>query len=30
MLDDPSTHDVTFKTSGGSVSCYRAIVAAGL
>ena len=30
MLDDPSTHDVTFKTSdGGSVSAHRAIVAAG-
>ena len=30
LLDDPSTHDVTFKTSdGGSVSCHRAIVAAG-
>ena len=30
LLDDPSTHDVTFKTSdGGSVSGHRAIVAAG-
>ena len=30
LLDDPSTHDVTFKTSdGGSVSAHRAIVAAG-
>jgi len=30
MLNDPSTHDVTFKTTdGGSVSCHRAIVAAG-
>ena len=30
MLDDPSTHDVTFKISdGGSVSGHRAIVAAG-
>ena len=30
MLNDPSTHDVTFKTSdGGSVSGHRAIVAAG-
>ena len=30
LLDDPSTHDVTFKTSDGdSVSGHRAIVAAG-
>ena len=30
LLEDPSTHDVTFKTSdGGSVSAHRAIVAAG-
>ena len=30
LLNDPSTHDVTFKTSdGGSVSAHRAIVAAG-
>ena len=30
LLDDTSTHDVTFKTSdGGSVSGHRAIVAAG-
>ena len=30
LLNDPSTHDVTFKTSdGGSVSGHRAIVAAG-
>ena len=30
LLDDPSTHDVTFRTSdGGSVSGHRAIVAAG-
>ena len=30
LLDDSSTHDVTFKTSdGGSVSGHRAIVAAG-
>ena len=30
LLDDPSTHDVTFRTSdGGSVSSHRAIVAAG-
>ena len=30
VLNDPSTHDVTFKTSdGGSVSGHRAIVAAG-
>ena len=30
MLEDPSTHDVTFKTSdGGSVSAHRVIVAAG-
>ena len=30
LLDDPSTHDVTFQTSdGGSVSAHRAIVAAG-
>ena len=30
LLDDPSTHNVTFKTSdGGSVSAHRAIVAAG-
>ncbi|XP_065887530.1 BTB/POZ domain-containing protein 9-like isoform X3 [Dysidea avara] len=30
LLQDPSTHDVTFKTSdGGSVSAHRAIVAAG-
>ena len=30
LLDDPSTHDVTFKTSNGlSASAHRAIVAAG-
>ena len=30
ILDDPSTHDITFKTSdGGSVSGHRAIIAAG-
>ena len=30
VLKDPSTHDVTFKTSdGGSVSAHRVIVAAG-
>jgi len=30
LLDNPSTHDVTFKTSdGSSVSAHRAIVAAG-
>jgi len=30
LLEDPSTHDVTFKTSdGGSVSAHRVIVAAG-
>ena len=30
LLNDPSTHDVTFKTSdGGSVSAHRVIVAAG-
>ena len=30
LLQDPSTHDVTFKTSdGGSVSAHRVIVAAG-
>ena len=30
LIEDPSTHDVTFKTSdGGSVSAHRAIVAAG-
>jgi len=30
LLGDPSTHDVTFKTSdGGSVSAHRVIVAAG-
>ena len=30
LLDDPSTHDVTLKTSdGGSVSAHRAIVVAG-
>ena len=30
LLKDPSTHDVTFKTSdGGSVSAHRVIVAAG-
>jgi len=30
LLNDDSTHDVTFKTSdGGSVSVHRAIVAAG-
>jgi len=30
LLDNPSTHDVTFKTSdGGSVSAHRVIVAAG-
>ena len=30
LMNDPSTHDVTFKTSdGGSVSAHRVIVAAG-
>ena len=30
IMEDPSTHDVTFKTSdGGSVSAHRVIVAAG-
>ena len=30
LLNDPSTHDVTFKTSdGGNVSAHRVIVAAG-
>ena len=30
LLDDPGSHDVTFKTSdGGSVSAHRVIVAAG-
>ena len=30
LMEDPSTHDVTFKTSdGGSVSAHRVIVAAG-
>ena len=30
LLEDPSTHDVTFKTSdGGSVNAHRVIVAAG-
>jgi len=30
LLEDPSTHDVTFKASdGGSVSAHRVIVAAG-